>query len=413
MRTLFILPLTLAITIAASLAYGSAIRDDVPDATYLELANNEGEYEAGFRYPDFAGVVILENISESSHGSGVLIHPRWVLTAAHVIKDDDEQNPQASDFVVRFGRGGGDYDKTVSVEQIIMHPAWVKLFELDVEDGEQFFRQGIDIALVKLSEAVNDIPLSPININQSEELNGLLYTSGYGFFGTGEQGRIELDELKRSVQNNADRILSNLEVTVPGYENLRGGQIALDFDNPERTANTLDGFIAPPGPNSAIDVRYLGEGFSLSIPQALEGTPMGGDSGGPWFMRFGLSWTVVGVESFGNQEDEVYGDISVATRIANFSGWILPIIWEDKLGQTFDATNGWAWKQNAGLFYVGSPSWLYHETGGWIFPTTGIESGMWFYGNNTGSWYWTQQDLLPWAFQQSTGQWGVFFSFTE
>ncbi|WOO42058.1 trypsin-like serine protease [Rubellicoccus peritrichatus] len=411
MRILLTLPFALSITLGTVLTHGSSIRDDVPDATYQALANNEGEYAAGFRYPDFAGVAMVENISENTHGSGALIHPRWILTAAHVIKEDPAENPEAGHFVVRFGAGGGNFDRTIQVEKIIMHPAWIKALDGSIVE-EQLFRQGVDIALVKLSEAVNDVPLSSININQSETLSGLLYTSGYGVYGTGTQGRLENDEIKRSVQNNADRILSSIEVTIPGYESLRGGQIALDFDNPDRMANTLNGFIEAPGPDG-IDVRYLGDGSSLSIPQALEGTPTGGDSGGPWLMRFGREWKVVGVESYGNQEDEVYGDISIATRVANFAGWILPMIWEDKLGQTFDATNGWAWKQNAGLFYVGSPSWLYHETGGWIFPTTGIESGMWFYGNNTGSWHWTQQDFLPWAFQQSTGQWGVFFSFTE
>jgi hypothetical protein len=53
-------------------AWAATIRDDVPDLTYLALGAN----------PDFASVGLFVN-SWGYTGSGVLIAPDWVLTAAH------------------------------------------------------------------------------------------------------------------------------------------------------------------------------------------------------------------------------------------------------------------------------------------------------------------------------------------
>jgi S1-C subfamily serine protease len=60
--------------IALMCAAGIIIRDDVPDAEYRALA----------MHPEFAPATRIL-VESSGSGSGVLIAPQWVVTAAHVV----------------------------------------------------------------------------------------------------------------------------------------------------------------------------------------------------------------------------------------------------------------------------------------------------------------------------------------
>src|SRR5437016_4254211 len=107
------------------------IRPDRDDAEYLELAN---------KYP----AAVLLNAPD---GEGVLIAPRWILTAAHRVKALQEMNP-----VPRIAIGGREYE----VASFHPHPDWRK------GDSRS------DIGLLQLKRAVTDVEPAALYREQDE-----------------------------------------------------------------------------------------------------------------------------------------------------------------------------------------------------------------------------------------------------
>ncbi|WOO39504.1 trypsin-like serine protease [Rubellicoccus peritrichatus] len=420
-----ILLLTILNLSLALCASASSIREDVDDEKYLDLGNNEGDYvfdPAKQTTPDFAGVGYIKNIITGQSGSGILIAPQWVLTAASVIQntvvegeteedEDTVEEPRAENIRIFFGKGGvnGDFIKLAAVDAVYVHPAWTAAL-LAAEDDQELLTQGVDIALLKLSEPIDDIRNYPIDTRADSTELGALFISGYGYFGNGKDGVIENDKFKRSVQNTVDRIL-NIQVTVPGYENLVGGQLAADFDpsfdltiNEGLRDNTLNG--VPDAPEGdELDMRYLGDGNSNEIPTNLEGTPLMGDTGGPWIVRFPNSrgFLVAGVTSFSNSDKGLYGDISVATRVANFADWIVPKLLEDTIPNSFSAGNGWLYREGFGFYNPDTLPWIYQAQRGYLYVVPGQNiddpNGIWMWSRDLRAWLWTRGDVLPFAWR--------------
>src|ERR1051326_2394187 len=113
MRQIFAVLLVMTTMPAAAIL----IRPDRDDAEYLELAT---------RYPSS----VLLNAPD---GEGVLIAPRWILTAAHMAKALQEQKP-----VPRIPIGGREYE----IQSFHLHPDWKQGSPLS------------DIALLRLRRAV-------------------------------------------------------------------------------------------------------------------------------------------------------------------------------------------------------------------------------------------------------------------
>lgn len=162
--------LALLLIALASLPAGALLlRGDREDAEYLELAT---------RYPATA-------IFADDGGQGVLIAPRWVLTAAH--RAHPVKTPRKVHHVTI---GGKDYE----VEKVFAHP--------DATGGG-----ASDIALVLLKDAVRNI--EPNRLYRGEdELGKAVAIVGYGNHGKiGDKPRaLEKDRRLRAAINTIDRV---------------------------------------------------------------------------------------------------------------------------------------------------------------------------------------------------------------
>jgi hypothetical protein len=138
-------PMLLAATLFVALpSFAILIRADRDDAEYLELAT---------RYPS----AVLLNAPD---GSGALIAPRWVLTAAHMVKALREMpKPPRLEFAGR----------AYEIESMHSHPEWKK--------GNPF-----DIGLIFLREPVADVEPAPI-YREKDEGGKAVIIVGHGYVG--------------------------------------------------------------------------------------------------------------------------------------------------------------------------------------------------------------------------------------
>ncbi len=153
-------------------------------------------------------------VGAAGGGSGTLVAPRWVLTAAHVV-----ENFSPFDFGVRFG------DREVRVVRTFIHPG---------EEETPWDRRTHDIALLYLEQAI-DIPPARLYSGDAE-LGKTGTIVGVGFFGTAETGPTQRDGRRRAVTN---RILDMEEFWLkvifsrpPGGTDLEGVEAPGDSGGP-------------------------------------------------------------------------------------------------------------------------------------------------------------------------------------
>lgn len=214
------------------------VRADVPDSLYRALGAE----------PQFAAAVKIVGASGAITGSGVVVAPRWVLTAGHVAQDR-----QAGSLRVQVA------DVMVGVKRIVMHPGYQPSGPAHTPNDQALLELDADAP-------VGAAPLSP----SLPSLHSRAVLVGYGAAGIGERDTIGT---RRAAQNRIDQI--------------GGGDAG--------TAHLLMCDLDIPGQGSA---NALGD----SIPEPLEGIATGGDSGGPLFVKRGLQWELVGTFSRGQYQ---------------------------------------------------------------------------------------------------------------
>jgi len=204
-------------------------------------------------------------------GSGTLVSPYWVLTAAHVVED-----PTISLATVSWGQ-----DVRYSAQEIL-YPGWTG----DAQGGN-------DLALVRLTQPVDTLVPAEIYTGE-DEIERVGTVVGYGRTGTGLTGAVRPAGTKRAGRN----LIGGLG-TVIGYSE---NTLLADFDVPDPDAT---------GKAICLDLEYLAAW---------------GDSGGGWFAQIDSQTYLVGVTSFlyamDGDLDADYGDIMGSTRVSVFADWI-------------------------------------------------------------------------------------------
>lgn len=232
-------------------------RDDVPDARYRELAAR----------PEYAAIGEIVRLGTSGAGTGELIAPRWVITAAHVV-----QRATPDSTWVRFG------DRRIAVRRIVPHPRYA-----GTVNDRPFARTAFDLALLELA---GDAPVPPLAVEFAVPVPG--ETATLVGFGVGGPGARDTAGTKRAARNRIDQVGG----THRGAE-IPANVVLLDFDGPSTARNALGG----------------GE------PEALEGIASGGDSGGALLVRRGDREVLVATFATSS--------VNVAAAIArDFSGTI-------------------------------------------------------------------------------------------
>ncbi len=256
-------PCLLALLIAASPADAVVIRDDVDDAAYRVPAS---------AFPALADL--------PGEGHGVLIAPRWVVTAAHAVTWQHE----IADITL-----AGTPRK---VKRVVLHPGYRKPPQALLDRGlatwdwtllRAHLAASDDIALIELAQPVDDV--APVALHEGDAYGQLVTLYGKGATGDGADGydfadphRTELRRANNTITSEHDRWLCYV------------------FDEP-----------------------------ATALP--LEGGTGSGDSGGPVLVTAGEGVALAGLASWVDPQSTArrpgrYGQVSCNVRLAHYRGWM-------------------------------------------------------------------------------------------
>ena len=264
---LFVLENTVVVN---DLSSDGMIRHDTNVTKYIELGN-QPQYQCVGRY----------SISEDSedYAAGVLITPKWVLTAAHFVEDSS---------VWKFG------ETFYATKRIVKHP---KL----KPNAQETQWDGWDMALVELAEPVWDIkPASRYYGHQ--ELGRVITKIGFGYLGDGASG-LSTPRVQKKLggQNTIEAIGGRFEGRAFSTDVL-----VCDFDSPSSSESNH---------------------FGSAEPLELEIGGSKGDSGGGTFMQENGQFFLVGIVSGALNREIKYGSVMALARVTTANEWIDSVVY--------------------------------------------------------------------------------------
>ncbi len=228
--------------LCASVSFSGTIDPTTPDHKYIEY---------GQKYECVVG--ICGEYQDDSHycASAVIIRPRWILTAAHVVN-------KSKRCIIRLN------NKQKKINKIICYK--------DFEENNFGY---CDIAL-GYSEEPMEISVYPNLYSKKDEEGKTCAIVGLGITGTFETGCVKSDSKKRGGSNIVDKIDRDLLICTPSR--LRENRTELEFligSGDSGGGLFIDGRLA--GINSCVmatdgkpDATYTDEGGHTRIVKYIE-----------------------------------------------------------------------------------------------------------------------------------------------
>ncbi len=160
-----------AVSIGTWTVRAATIPDGANQTDYANLGAEPQYASSGYVYINGPGIA----------GSGTLIAPGWVLTAAHAVTQNDVTSfPTYAVSSISFGQGAtaASLPGPDSVKAVFVEPGWT--FDSS---------QGNDLALIELNTPITSVAPAPLYTSaMPTETTQTATMVGYGYTGTGSTG---------------------------------------------------------------------------------------------------------------------------------------------------------------------------------------------------------------------------------